>query len=104
VLYVPENGHLYIANCGDGSVRIYDAITLRYCHRLGRRSWCFAVMDGSNAQRSRSSLTKDRSQFYKDFALPFYGANRPGANVSQGHWISSSREAYKAVSRTSTIA
>jgi non-heme chloroperoxidase len=37
------------------------------------------VFDGS-----RRSLTKDRSQFYKDFALPFYGANRPDANVSQG--------------------
>ncbi len=34
--------------------------------------------------QSRSSLLKDRSQFYKEFALPFYGANRPGANVSQG--------------------
>jgi non-heme chloroperoxidase len=33
---------------------------------------------------SRAGLIKDRSQFYKDFALPFYGANRPGANVSQG--------------------
>jgi len=33
---------------------------------------------------SRKSLTTDRSQFYKDFALPFYGANRPGAKVSQG--------------------
>jgi non-heme chloroperoxidase len=32
----------------------------------------------------RSALVKDRSQFYKDFALPFYGANRPGAKVSQG--------------------
>jgi non-heme chloroperoxidase len=32
----------------------------------------------------RSGLLKDRSQFYKDFALPFYGANRPGAKVSQG--------------------
>jgi len=32
----------------------------------------------------RSGLFKDRSQFYKDFALPFYGANRPGAKVSQG--------------------
>lgn len=29
VLYVPENGHLYIANGGDGSVRIYDSITLK---------------------------------------------------------------------------
>jgi non-heme chloroperoxidase len=32
----------------------------------------------------RSDLTKDRSQFYKDLAVLFYGANRPGANVSQG--------------------
>ena len=32
----------------------------------------------------RSSLTKDRSQFYKDLAVMFYGANRPGAKVSQG--------------------
>jgi non-heme chloroperoxidase len=32
----------------------------------------------------RSSLVKDRSQFYKELATPFYGANRPGANVSQG--------------------
>jgi RNA-directed DNA polymerase len=27
----------------------------RYWHRLGRRSWCFAVLFGSNAQRSRSA-------------------------------------------------
>ena len=32
----------------------------------------------------RSSLMKDRSQFWKDFAGMFYGANRPGAKVSQG--------------------
>jgi non-heme chloroperoxidase len=32
----------------------------------------------------RASLMKDRSQAYRDFAIPFYGANRPGANVSQG--------------------
>jgi len=32
----------------------------------------------------RSGVANDRSQFYKDFALPFYGANRPGAKVSQG--------------------
>jgi non-heme chloroperoxidase len=37
------------------------------------------VFDGS-----RSGLAKDRSQFYKDFAVPFYGANRPGAKVSPG--------------------
>jgi non-heme chloroperoxidase len=32
----------------------------------------------------RSGLAKDRSQFYKDFAAMFYGANRPDAKVSQG--------------------
>jgi non-heme chloroperoxidase len=32
----------------------------------------------------RNGLANDRSQFYKDFAVMFYGANRPGANVSQG--------------------
>ena len=32
----------------------------------------------------RSSLAKDPSQFWKDFAVMFYGGNRPGAKVSQG--------------------
>src|SRR5690606_15122004 len=32
----------------------------------------------------RSSLVNDRSQFYRDLAVQFYGANRPGANVSDG--------------------
>jgi non-heme chloroperoxidase len=32
----------------------------------------------------RASLMKDRSQFYTDLAVMFYGANRPGAKVSQG--------------------
>jgi len=32
----------------------------------------------------RLALAKDRSQFYKDFAIPFYGANRAGAQISQG--------------------
>jgi non-heme chloroperoxidase len=32
----------------------------------------------------RAGLIRDRSQFYKDLAIMFYGANRPGAQVSQG--------------------
>ena len=32
----------------------------------------------------RTGLMKDRSQFYKDLAIQFYGANRTGAKVSQG--------------------
>jgi len=32
----------------------------------------------------RAALAADRSQFYKDFAIQFFGANRSGAKVSQG--------------------
>ncbi|WP_414650026.1 alpha/beta fold hydrolase [Dokdonella sp.] len=32
----------------------------------------------------RADLTRDPSQFYKNLAVQFYGANRSGANVSQG--------------------
>jgi non-heme chloroperoxidase len=32
----------------------------------------------------RANVLADRSQFFKDLTTPFYGANRPGANVSQG--------------------
>jgi non-heme chloroperoxidase len=32
----------------------------------------------------RAGVAGDRSQFYKDLAIQFYGANRPGATVSQG--------------------
>jgi len=32
----------------------------------------------------RAGVTADRSQFFKDLSGPFYGANRPGAKVSQG--------------------
>jgi non-heme chloroperoxidase len=32
----------------------------------------------------RAATLADRSQFLKDLSTPFYGANRPGAQVSQG--------------------
>ena len=34
--------------------------------------------------KMRTAITMDRSQFWKDLSAPFYGANRQGANVSQG--------------------
>jgi non-heme chloroperoxidase len=37
------------------------------------------VLDGL-----REGLVRDRSQFYREFAPVFYGANRPGSQVSQG--------------------
>jgi len=32
----------------------------------------------------RAGVATNRSQFYKDLTLPFYGYNRPGAKVSEG--------------------
>jgi non-heme chloroperoxidase len=43
-----------------------------------------AVFDGI-----RAGVAGDRSQFYKDLTLPFYGYNRTGAKISEGvreHW------------------
>lgn len=37
----------------------------------------------------RASLAANRPQLYKDITLPFYGYNRPGAQISEGireHW------------------
>jgi non-heme chloroperoxidase len=46
-----------------------------------------------------AGLMADRSQFYKDLAIQFYGANRPGAKVSQGvldqFWIWSMQSGLK---------
>jgi non-heme chloroperoxidase len=38
-----------------------------------------AVFDGI-----RAGVLADRSQFFKDLSLPFYGYNRPGAKISEG--------------------
>ncbi len=35
-------------------------------------------------EQLRAGVAEDRSQFYQDLSRPFYGANRPGAQVSQG--------------------
>lgn len=32
----------------------------------------------------RAGVASDRSQFYKDLSLPFFGYNKPGAKVSEG--------------------
>jgi non-heme chloroperoxidase len=48
----------------------------------------------------RASVAADRSQFWKDLSGPFYGANRPGAKVSQGlrdsFWAQGMQAGFKA--------
>ncbi len=44
------------------------------------------IPTGCRSRRSTacaSSIAADRSQFYKNFAIPFFSANRPGAEVPQ---------------------
>lgn len=49
----------------------------------------------------RHNVLKDRSQYFKDFSAPFYGANRPDAKVSQGlrdsFWLLGMQAGFKAV-------
>lgn len=33
---------------------------------------------------SRAAIAKDRSQFFKEFSVPFYGSNRPDSKISDG--------------------
>jgi len=50
--------------------------------------------------QQRAAVQADRSQFFKDLNAPFYGANRTGANVSQGvrdfFWLQGMMCGYKA--------
>jgi non-heme chloroperoxidase len=48
----------------------------------------------------RAGVKADRSQFWKDLSLPFYGANRPGSKVSEGvrdaFWLMSMQAGFPA--------
>ena len=48
----------------------------------------------------RNGVLTDRSQFFKDLSVPFYGANRSGARVSQGlmdsFWLQGMQAGFKA--------
>ena len=49
----------------------------------------------------RAGVLADRSQFFKDLTMPFYGFNRPGAKVSQGlrdsFWMQGMQAGFKGV-------
>jgi non-heme chloroperoxidase len=49
----------------------------------------------------RAAVLADRSQFFQDLSGPFYGANRPGAKVSQGlrdsFWFQGMQAGFKSV-------
>ena len=54
-----------------------------------------------NFDELRAGVLTDRSQFFRDLSGPFYGANRPGAKVSQGlrdtFWLQGMQAGFNAV-------
>ena len=48
----------------------------------------------------RANVIADRSQFFKDLSMPFYGYNRPGAKISEGvresFWLQGMRAGFPA--------
>jgi len=49
----------------------------------------------------RASILADRSQYFRDLSVPFYGANRPGAKVSEGvrdsFWLQGMQAGFQSV-------
>src|SRR5204863_7145749 len=49
----------------------------------------------------RETVLADRAQFFRDLSAPFYGANRPGAKISQGlrdsFWLQGMQAGFKGV-------
>jgi non-heme chloroperoxidase len=58
-------------------------------------------MDRITTKDGTEIYYKDRSQFFKDLSASFYGANRPGAEVSQGlrdsFWLQGMKAGFKGV-------
>src|SRR6266568_5083947 len=87
LLFVASHGYRAIAHDrrGHGNSRVAKAVLVGAIPPLMLKT---AANPGGLPieafDKLRAGLTADRSQFYKDLSAPFYGANRPGAKVSQG--------------------
>jgi non-heme chloroperoxidase len=55
----------------------------------------------STFDQIRAGVVADRSQFFKDLTMPFYGYNKPGAKISQGvvdsFWLQGMQASIKGV-------
>src|SRR5216683_69656 len=83
MFFLATNGARYIRNYG--TKRVAKAVLVAAVPPLMLKTPAnpggtpISVFDGL-----RASVHADRSLFWFNLALPFYGYNRPGANVSQG--------------------
>jgi non-heme chloroperoxidase len=79
--YVARHGSKQVAKC----VLISSVPPLMLKTAANPDGTPMAVFDGL-----RAGLAANRPQFYLDTTVPFYGFNRPGANISEGlrqHWF-----------------
>jgi non-heme chloroperoxidase len=62
----------------------------RYIGRHGTKRVSRAVLIGAippvmvKSATNPAAVQADRSSFWKDLSIPFYGYNRPGAKISEG--------------------
>lgn len=68
-----------------GTKRVAKAVLLSAIPPIVLRTdWNPEGLPSEVFDKIRADLAADSSQFYKDLALMFFGANKPGAKVSQG--------------------
>jgi non-heme chloroperoxidase len=75
----------YIGRHGHGTKRVAKAVLIGAVPPLMLKT---AANQGGTPieafDQIRAGVAADRSQFWKDLSLPFYGYNRPGAKISEG--------------------
>jgi non-heme chloroperoxidase len=75
----------YIGRHGHGTKRVAKAVLIGAVPPLMLKT---AANPGGTSieafDQIRAGVVADRSQFWKDLSLPFYGYNRPGAKISEG--------------------
>jgi pimeloyl-ACP methyl ester carboxylesterase len=85
MLFLPQNRFRVIAQDRRGHSRSSHASNNNemngYADDLAT---AIETLDLTNVTVVGDSTGDDRPQFYRDFVAPFFGANRPGAKVSQG--------------------
>ena len=75
----------YIGKHGHGTKRVSKAVLIGAVPPLMVKT--DANPGGTPIEKfdeTRAGIAADRSQFWKNLSLPFYGYNRPGAKVSEG--------------------
>ncbi|MDP9302860.1 MAG: alpha/beta hydrolase [Actinomycetota bacterium] len=75
----------YIGRHGHGTKRVAKAVLIGAVPPLMLKT---AANPGGTPieafDQIRANVAADRSQFWKDLSLPFFGYNRPGAKISEG--------------------